>query len=75
MLAVNKIISVINKAIGDAVKAVTCRILNGITSAMERIKGVAGDVISAIATAKAAAGAAMLLVQLLVRFLKLTSLH
>ena len=57
-LAVNKIISVINKAIGDAVKAVTCRILNGITSAMERIKGVAGDVISAIATAKAIAGAA-----------------
>ena len=56
--AINKVIQVVNKAISDAVKAVTCRILNGITSAMERIKGVAGDVIAAVNIAKAAAGAA-----------------
>ena len=56
--AINKVIQVVNKAISDAVRAVTCRILNGITSAMERIKGVAGDVIAAVNIAKAAAGAA-----------------
>jgi len=57
-LAINKVIGAINDAINDAVKEVTCRILKGITSAMERVKGVAGDVISAIRTAKAMAGAA-----------------
>ena len=56
--AINKVIEKINEFISKAVKAVTCRILNGITSAMERIKGVAGDVISAISIAKKAAGAA-----------------
>ena len=56
--AVNKIAKVIQSAIGDAVKKVTGRILDGITKAMDRVKNVAGDVISAISTAKKAAGAA-----------------
>lgn len=57
-LAINKVINAVNKAISDAVKAVTCRILNGITAAMERIKGVAGDIIAAVSTARAIAGMA-----------------
>ena len=56
--AVNKVAKVIDQAIGGAVKEVTGRILDGITKAMDRVKNVAGDVISAVQTAKKAAGAA-----------------
>ncbi|MFL2865557.1 MAG: hypothetical protein ACJZ8Y_10115 [Pirellulaceae bacterium] len=56
--AVDKVAKVIDQAIGGAVKEVTGRILEGITKAMDRVKSVAGDVISAVQTAKQAAGAA-----------------
>ena len=52
-----KVAKVIDQAIGGAVKEVTGRILDGITKAMDRVKNVAGDVISAVQTAKKAAGA------------------
>ena len=52
-LAVDKIAtSKIGKTIDSAVKGLSNRILKGITSAMQRVKSVAGDVISAVSTAK-----------------------
>ena len=52
-LAVDKIAtSKLGKTIDSAVKGLSNRILKGITSAMQRVKGVAGDVISAVSTAK-----------------------
>ena len=58
-LAVNKIAtSTIGKKIDSAVKGLSNRILEGITSAMDRVKDVAGDVISAVSAAKGMAGAA-----------------
>ena len=56
-LAVDKIAkSEIAGKVDSAVKGLSNRILEGITSAMIRVKGVAGDVISAIGSAKGAAG-------------------
>ena len=58
-LAVNKIAtSAIGKKIDSAVKGLSNRILEGITTAMDRVKDVAGDVISAVSAAKGMAGAA-----------------
>ena len=61
-LAVNKIASSkIAGKIDSAVKGLSNRILEGITSAMNRVRDVAGDVISAVNTAKGmVAGAAKL---------------
>ena len=56
-LAVDKIAtSSIGKSIDSAVKGLSNRILKGITSAMDRVKSVAGDVISAVSAAKGMAG-------------------
>ena len=56
-LAVDKIAqSEIAGKVDSAVKGLSNRILDGITNAMNRVKGVAGDVISAIGSAKGAAG-------------------
>ena len=56
-LAVDKIAtSSIGKSIDSAVKGLSNRILKGITSAMDRGKAVAGDVISAVSAAKGMAG-------------------
>ena len=61
-LAVDKIAtSKLGKTIDSAVKGVSNRVLSGITSAMNRVKDVAGDVISAISTAKGMLGKAMAL--------------
>ena len=58
-LAVDKIASsAIGQAIDSAVKGLSNRILQGITSAMNRVRDVAGDVISAVSAAKGLAGAA-----------------
>lgn len=58
-LAIDKIADLVDQSgVGKAVKGVTDRILGGITNAMERVKDVAGDVLSAINAAKQAAGAA-----------------
>ena len=58
-LAVNKIAtSAIGQKIDSAVKSLSNRILDGITTAMNRVKSVAGDVISAVSAAKGMAGAA-----------------
>ena len=52
-LAINKVQGFIDQSgIGKAVKGVTDRILNGITSAMNRVRDVAQDVIAAVNTAK-----------------------
>ena len=56
-LATNKIAEAMS-GIDSAVKGVTNRVLNGITSAMNRVRDVAGDVISAVNAAKGMAGAA-----------------
>jgi len=56
-LAVNKVAEAMS-GIDSAVKGVTNRVLNGITSAMNRVRDVAGDVISAVNTAKGMVGAA-----------------
>ena len=56
-LAVDKIAtSSIGKSIDSAVKGLSNRILKGITSAMDRVKSVAGDVISAVSAAKGMLG-------------------
>ena len=61
-LAVDKIAtSALGKTIDSAVKGISNRVLGGITSAMNRVKDVAGDVISAISTAKGMLGKAMAL--------------
>ena len=61
-LAIDKIAtSKLGQKIDSAVKGVSNRILQGITSAMNRVKDVAGDVISAISTAKGMVGKAMAL--------------
>lgn len=57
-LAVDKITSVIQSAIGDAVDGITNRILEGIQSAMNRMSGITGDIISAVNTARGLAEAA-----------------
>ena len=58
-LAVNKIAtSTIGQKIDSAVKGLSNRILDGITSAMNRVRDVAGDVIGAINVAKGMAGMA-----------------
>ena len=58
-LAVDKIASsTIAGKIDSAVKGLSNRILKGITSAMDRVKDVAGDVISAVSAAKGMLGAA-----------------
>ena len=71
-LAVNKIAtSAIGTAIDSAVKGLSNRILSGITSSMNRVRDVAGDVISAVSTAKGMAGAARALgdtVQMIMEF-------
>ncbi len=60
-LAVNKIAtSKIAGKIDSAVKGLSNRILEGITSAMNRVRDVAGDVMSAVSAAKGMAGAAKL---------------
>ena len=46
------------KGVDSAVKGVTNRILSGITSTMNRVKDIAGDVIAAVDMAKGIAGAA-----------------
>lgn len=46
------------KGVDSAVKGVTNRILSGITSTMNRVKDIAGDVIAAVDMAKGVAGAA-----------------
>ena len=56
-LATNKIAEAMS-GIDSAVKGVTNRVLNGITNAMNRVRDVAGDVISAVNAAKGMAGAA-----------------
>ena len=61
-LAIDKIAtSKLGQKIDSAVKGVSNRILEGITGAMNRVKDVAGDVISAISTAKGMLGKAMAL--------------
>ena len=56
-LAVNKIAtSKLGKTIDSAVKGLSNRILKGITNAMNRVKDVAGDVISAVSAAKGMVG-------------------
>ena len=71
-LAVNKIAtSAIGMAIDSAVKGLSNRILEGITSSMNRVRDVAGDVISAVSIAKGMAGAAKKLgdtVQMIMEF-------
>ena len=71
-LAVNKIAtSAIGTAIDSAVKGLSNRILSGITSSMNRVRDVAGDVISAVGVAKGMAGAAKKLgdtVQMIMEF-------
>ena len=71
-LAVNKIAtSAIGTAIDSAVKGLSNRILEGITSSMNRVRDVAGDVISAVGVAKGIAGAARALgetVQMIMEF-------
>lgn len=71
-LAVNKIAtSAIGKSIDSAVKGLSNRILEGITSSMNRVRDVAGDVISAVSTAKGMASAAKKLgdtVQMIMEF-------
>ena len=58
-LAVDKIASsTIGKAIDSAVKGLSNRILSGITNAMNRVRDVTGDVMSAVSAAKGLAGAA-----------------
>ena len=57
-LAVDKITSVIQSAIGEAVEGITNRILEGIQSAMNRMSGITGDIISAVNTARAMGQAA-----------------
>ncbi len=60
-LAVDKIAtSKIAGKIDSAVKGLSNRILEGITNAMNRVRDVAGDVMSAISSAKGMAGAAKL---------------
>ena len=71
-LAVDKIAtSAIGQKIDSAVKGLSNRILSGITSSMNRVRDVAGDVISAVSTAKGLAGAARSLgetVQMIMEF-------
>ena len=71
-LAINKIAtSAIGTAIDSAVKGLSNRILSGITSSMNRVRDVAGDVISAVGVAKGMAGAAKKLgdtVQMIMEF-------
>tara|TARA_B100000700_G_scaffold326544_1_gene438407 strand:+ start:2447 stop:5197 length:2751 start_codon:yes stop_codon:yes gene_type:complete len=58
-LAVDKIAtSKLGKTIDSAVKGISNRVLSGITNAMNRVKNVAGDVISAVSTAKGMLGKA-----------------
>ena len=58
-LAVDKIAtSKLGKTIDSAVKGISNRVLSGITNAMNRVKNVAGDVISAVSTAKGMIGKA-----------------
>ena len=45
---VEQITSVIQSAIGEAVEGITNRILEGIQSAMNRMSGITGDIISAV---------------------------
>ena len=60
-LAVDKIAtSAIGSKIDSAVKGLSNRILEGITNAMNRVRDVAGDVMSAVSAAKGMAGAAKL---------------
>lgn len=54
-LAVNKITSVVQSAIGGAVDGVTSRILEGITSAMNKMSSITGDIVAAINTARSMA--------------------